>query len=45
MEWNAAPNFEDYINNIPKIGVQFQIPIKAMYLCFQISNAPSENVC
>ena len=22
MDYNAPPNFEDYINNVPKMGVQ-----------------------
>ena len=41
MGCNAPPNYQDYINNIPQIGVQNQIPNKAMHPCFQIPNAPA----
>ena len=44
MDCNTTPNFVDFINNVPQMGVQSQIPIKSMYPRFQIPNAPSETM-
>ena len=42
MDCNALPNFEEFINNLIQMGVQKQIPNKAMHPCFQIPNAPAD---
>ena len=42
MDCNAPPNFENFISNVPQMGVQNQIPNKAMHPCFEIPNAPPE---
>ena len=41
VDWYAPSNFENYINNVPKIWVQNKILNKAMHPCFQIPNAPA----
>ena len=41
MDCNAPPNFGDFINNVLQMGVQNQIPNKAMHPCFEIPNAPA----
>ena len=43
MDYNAPPNFCDFINNVLQMGVQNKIRNKAMRPCFQIPNAPAVN--
>ena len=44
MDCNAPLSFQNFINNVRQMGVQNQIPNKAMHPCFQIPNAPVDLV-
>ena len=40
MDCNAPPNFDNFIKNVPQMGIQNQIPNKDMHPCFEIPIAP-----
>ena len=41
MNCNEPPNYGDFGNNVLQMGMQTQVPSKAMHPCFQVPNAPT----